>query len=326
MDAATQRAKTRREHKPVTPERVAALQGTDWVHAFFERYPRLRTLRAGAEEPFLRDAIDVHVHANPDTLGPRSQDISAVAVDAARAGMRAILHKDHHHSTVGVAYMAQRLIDQLVERGELPRRVEVYGGIATAFSTDPRLVQVLLASPQMRMIFFNCIYSEPLVEGGRVTAQARELIRIAADHGIPITLCPPNHSVKQDQDDFEGTLPLVEAIADAGARALLDHPVSAFTIDQTVRLVEFGVYAGVFCYPVIPTVAKAPAVDPDLVYDMIRAVGPERCVIGSDMGHILEPDAVSALRLLVRLLLAFALTDEQITRMCKTNPERLLFG
>jgi hypothetical protein len=326
MDAATQKVGTRREHKPVTPERVADLQGTDWVLGFFERYPRLRTLQAGVENAFLRGAIDVHVHANPDTLGPRSQDLTAIAVDAARAGMRAILHKDHHHSTVGVAYAAQRHIDHLVETGRLDHRVEVYGGVATAFTTDPRLVEVILNSPHMRMIFFNCIYSEPLVEGGKVKPQVRDIIRLAAQRRIPITLCPPNHSIKQDDDDFEGTLPLVEAIKEEGAKGLLDHPVSAFTMEQTLRLVGDGVFAGIFCYPVIPTVAKAPAVDPDLACEMIRAVGPERCVIGSDMGHILEPDAVAALRLLVRLLLVFGLTDEQVTAMCRTNPERLLFG
>jgi hypothetical protein len=198
--------------------------------------------------------------------------------------------------------------------------------VATAFTTDPRVVQVLLRAPQMRMIFFNCIYSEPLLDRGKVRPSVREIIKIAADQRIPITLCPPNHSQKQDDDDFEGTLPLVDAIADAGAKGLLDHPLSSFTIDQTRRLLQSGMYAGLFCYPVIPTVAKAPVVDPDLTHEFIRAVGPERCVIGSDMGHVLEPDALPALRLLIRLLLAFGLTGEEVSVMCRTNPDRLLFG
>ncbi|MFZ5828329.1 MAG: DUF6282 family protein [Bacillota bacterium] len=317
---------SREEYKPVGPERVGALQGTEWVLGFFRRYPRLNTLQAGCEAPFLQGAFDVHVHANPDTLGPRSQDLTSVAVDASRAGMRAILHKDHHHSTVGVAQMAQRYIDLMVETGRLENRVEVYGGVPLSFSTDPRVVEVTLRSPHMRMIFFNCLYGEPLLEGGRVKEQVRDVIRLAAAHRVPITLCPPNHSTKQDDPDFEGTLPIVEAAVAEGAKVVLDHPVSCFTVQQARQLADYGVYVGVFCFPTLPTVAKAPVVDPDLVHEMIAAVGPERCVIGSDMGHILEPDAVPALRMLIRLLLAYGLTDEQLTMMCRTNPERLLFG
>lgn len=317
---------TREEYRPVKPERVAALQGTQWVLSFFQNHPRLATLQAGDEDKFLQGGFDVHVHANPDTLGPRSQSLIDVAADASRAGMRAVLHKDHHHSTVGVAEMAQRCIDNMVETGQLPHRVEVYGGVPLSFSTDPRSVEVTLRSPHMRMIFFNCLYGEPLTEGTKVKQPVLDVIKLAADHRVPITLCPPNHSTKQSEPDFEGTLPLVEAITAAGAKGLLDHPVSCFTVEQAKRLVDYGMYCGVFCFPTLPTVAKAPVVDPDLVREMVLAIGPERCVIGSDMGHILEPDAIPAIRMLIRLLLAYGLTDRQLTAMCQTNPAALLFG
>ncbi len=79
----------RTELKPVTAERLPDLQGTDWIFGFMKRYPRLFELHRGIEEPFLEHATYIHVHANPDSIAPRSQDVVDVALDYSRVGARA---------------------------------------------------------------------------------------------------------------------------------------------------------------------------------------------------------------------------------------------
>ena len=66
--------------------------------------------------------------------------------------------------------------------------------------------------------------------------------------------------------------------------------------------------------------------DPDLTKAVIDRVGVERCVLGSDKGYLLEPDAAQAMRLLLRLLLVWGYSEEQIRRMAADNGAHLLFG
>lgn len=315
-----------RELKPVKPERLEHLQGVEWLFDFMQRYPLVRQLKADCADGLFEGLIDTHVHGNPDSLGNRSQDLVDIAADYARRGARAIVHKDHHYSTVGVAQATQRHIDHLLELGQIEHRVEIYGGVPLAYTTDPQFVATAAKSPFMKMIFMNAIYGEILVDGGKVLPQVEQIIRIAADQKIPITVCPPNHSAKYGgADDYPIVETLVECMGKLGARVLLDQPISAYTVDQIVHLTSCGAYAGIFCYPTIPDVIKAPVTDPDLTKTVIDAVGVERCVLGSDKGYMLEPDAIQAMRLLLRLLLVWGYSEEQIRTMAAVNASRLLF-
>ena len=271
----------------ISDERLRELSAGGWLLRFLERYPRVRELRAGVEDECLAGAIDVHVHADPCSLVPRNQDFTQVAIDAARAGMRAVVRKDHHYSTVGEAHAIQRHIDHLVETGALPRRVEVYGGIPLTFALDPRQVEQALRLPTFKMIWLNPVNGERLVEGGKVRPEGGRIIEL-------------------------------------GAAAVLDHPLSSFTVAQIAELVECGVYAGLFCYPSLPSVIKAPVVDPARTLELVERIGPQRCIIASDVGMLLEPTALEALRLMIRLLMVLGLGPREIDPMLKANPARLI--
>jgi hypothetical protein len=315
------------ELKPVDPGRLAHLQGVEWLFDFMHRYPLVKELGPNCAEDLFDGLIDTHVHGNPDSLGIRSQDLVDIAADYARCGARAIVHKDHHFSTIGVAQSTQRHIDQLVDLGQLERGIEVYGGVPLAYTTDPKFVATAVRSPFMKMIYMNAIYGEILVENGRVLPQVQEIIRIAADHKVPITICPPNHSAKYaGATDYPIVETLVEFMGKHGAKALLDQPVSAYTVEEIAHLASCGAYVGIFCYPTIPDVIKAPVTDPEITKSVIDAVGIDRCVLGSDKGYILEPDAIQAMRLLLRLLLVWGYTKDQIRTIASTNSAKLMFG
>ncbi len=309
----------------ITDERLRELAGGGWLLRFLEQHPRVRELHAGIEDEYLVGAIDLHVHADPCSLVPRNQDFIQVAADAARAGLRAVVRKDHHYSTVGEAYVVQRHIDHLVETGRLPRRVEVYGGVPVTFSVDPRQVEQALRFPTFKMIWLNPVNGERLVEGGRVRPEVERIIELARDHRIGLNLGAPSHSRKYaGVDDYAGLAPLVERVGLLGAAAVLDHPLSSFTVDQIAELVACGVYAGLFCYPSLPSVIKAPVVDPARTRQLVERVGAERCIIASDVGMLLEPTALEALRLMIRLLLVLGFGRRELELMLRVNPARVL--
>ncbi|MCC6473088.1 MAG: hypothetical protein IT514_05025 [Burkholderiales bacterium] len=317
-----------RTEKPrlIADERLRELARDDWPMRFRARYPRVGELEAGIENDCLLEAIDVHVHAEPCSLAARNQDYTQLAIEAARAGMRALVKKDHHYSTVPEAQAVQRHIDHLVDSGLLARRVEVYGGVPLSFSLDSAQITQSLRFSSFKMIWCNPIDGEPLVRDGKVRPEAERIIALAREHGVALTLGVPGHSRKKygGIDDYDGLMPLVERVAALGAAAVLDHPLSSFTIDQIERLAVGGIYAGLFCYPSLPSVIKAPVVDPERTRELVNRLGPQRCIVASDVGMLLEPTALEAFRLMIRLLLALGFGKEDLALMLKTNPAKLI--
>jgi hypothetical protein len=60
------------------------------------------------------------------------------------------------------------------------------------------------------------------------------------------------------------------------------------------------------------------------IVEQIRAVGPEKCVIGSDSGSMKLPDNVASMKDFVGRLLEAGITDKEIDFMARKNPGILL--
>jgi Family of unknown function (DUF6282) len=308
-----------------SPERLQELSSGGWLYRFMSEHPRFKDVQRGVEDACLQGAIDMHVHADPCSLAPRNQDFTQVAIDAARAGMRAVVRKDHFFSTVGEAYAVQRHIDHLVETGALAHRIEVYGGIPLQ-SLDVTRIERALRHPQFKMIWCNPVGGEPLVADGRVRPELERILQLAAEHGLAFNLGQPSHSAAKNPglSDYDGLAPLCERIRAVGARAVLDHPLSSFNADQIEALSGGTVFAGLFCYPTLPSVIKAPVVDPARTLELVKRLGPARCLIASDVGMLLESTALEAYRLMIRLLIVLGFSQADVSVMIRDNPATLL--
>ncbi len=85
-----------------------------------------------------------------------------------------------------------------------------------------------------------------------------------------------------------------------------------------------SVLAGLFCYPTLPSVIKAPVVDPARTLELVKRLGPRRCLIASDVGMRLEPTALEAYRLMIRLLLVLGFSEADVSLMIRDHPAYLL--
>ena len=313
--------------RPVTEERAAAMTGVrpNWMMQFAKDYPGVKSLAAGVEAARLEGALDVHVHADPCSLIARSQDYTDVAIECARVGMRAVVRKDHLYSTIGEAQAVQRHIDHLVDRGELQNRIEVYGGVPTRFCADVSLIKDALRFKALKKIWMNPVGGVSLLDGLKVKDEVKDLIKMARDNGIGLNLGPPNHSsVYGRTGDYEGLAPLVEAAAEIGCLACLDHPLSSYNVDEIEKLTPEGVYAGLFCFPSLPSIIKGPLADPQETLELVKRIGPERCIVASDVGTMLEPTSLESMRLMVRFLLTLGLSERDVDLMLKVNPAKLI--
>ena len=57
---------------------------------------------------------------------------------------------------------------------------------------------------------------------------------------------------------------------------------------------------------------------------MIKAVGAEHCMISTDMGLAFEPPPVEGMRTAISSLLKKGISEQEIDRMIKVNPAKLL--
>ncbi|MCL6446732.1 MAG: hypothetical protein K6U04_01045 [Armatimonadetes bacterium] len=315
----------------LTFERVLELNSKDWFYRVLKENPEMESIYPGIENDLLKNAIDMHIHAYPDFV-TRSQDMIEVSIDAARAEMRAVAFKDHYNLTAGAAYLTQRYIDQLYEKGEIPRATSVYGGIGLNFGMRPDVVKIALKYPNMKMIWFPTFNSAGYLrsagkgEGGvalvdkkqKVLPEVEEIMHMAKEAKVGIGL---GHT------DFYELLPLCAKAKEIGARVVLDHPLlelNKLTLAEMKECAGYGAYIGTYCQPMIPSLYQ-PVADPFETVTTIKEIGAERCIIGSDFGQVLHVKTVEGIRIFIRALLAFGIKKEEIEMMIKDNPAKLMY-
>src|SRR3989337_1858978 len=165
--------------------RVRELNAKDYFYQMLKDNPEMLKIYPGIENGLLQGAIDCHIHAYPDFVY-RSQDMIGVAIEASKAGMRALAFKDHWNVSGNAAYLAQRHIDYLIEKGELTHRVAIYGGVGMCFGMNPEFVRIALQYPNTKMIWFPTFTSFGFWRGtgGRQDGKPQKSdVRLVADNG-----------------------------------------------------------------------------------------------------------------------------------------------
>jgi hypothetical protein len=317
--------------RTLTLERVRQLNAKDYFYQMLKDNPEILKIHPGIEDDLLLGAIDCHVHAYPDFVH-RAQDMIGVSVDAARAGMRAVAFKDHWNISANAAYLAQLHVEHLVDTGELEQGIEVYGGAGMCLGMNVEYVRQAVKYPNFRMIWFPTFTSKGfwrgagvpehegvvLVEDGEVLPEVVEIMQLAADNKVGIGF---GHT------DFQELLPLAKKAKELGVRATLDHPLlelNKLLLDEMQELADQGVFVGTYCQPMIPSLYQ-PVADPMETIRTIKAIGAERCIIGSDFGQVLHVNTVDGMRIFIRALLGFGLEPDEIRLMLNDNPAKLMY-
>ena len=105
-------------------------------------------------------------------------------------------------------------------------------------------------------------------------------------------------------------------------RVLVTHaefPSQNFSAEEQLELADAGAFIE-HCFTTMYT-GKAPW---DAVLDSIRKVGPERCVLSTDLGQTINPPVAEGFAMFAQTLLDAGFTTEQIRRMAVTNPSELI--
>lgn len=153
---------------------------------------------------------------------------------------------------------------------------------------------------------------------GEVLPEVRAIMEMAAEKRVGIGF---GHT------DFQELLPLARLAQELGVRAVLDHPLlelNKLLPDEMLQHADLGVYVGTYCQPMIPSLYR-PIQDPFETIRTIQAIGPERCIIGSDFGQMLHVNSIDGMRIFIRGRLGFGITPDQVRTMLSTNPAKLMY-
>ena len=154
-----------------------------------------------------------------------------------------------------------------------------------------------------------------LDEKGELKPEVREIIRICADKNAALFFghATPKESYKLGEEADKVGL----------KRTVIDHPFSPFinlSAEQMKELSRFGILFNFTFDELSPLLG----VDPQIMYNTIRSVGPEHFTLSSDAGEPLFPDSVEAMRLIRGYMEAFGLSRDELYTVCTRNPAKVV--
>ena len=284
----------------------------------------------------LQGAVDMHIHSAP-SLFPRLVDHVEAAEGAKAMGLKAVVLKEHHGYTSDRMYFVRKLVSG----------IEVYGGVVlnnTVGGINPFAVEAAI-DLGAKIVWFPTLSAKNhldqmggpgfgssmqqkakrkmvekpitvLDEKGHLLQEVYDVIDLVAAHDL--MLATGHLAIPEVR-------PLVKAARERGVKRLyLNHPeyIINGTIEEQVELAQMGVFIehlAIFMYPMWPTKAGING-----IVEMIKAVGPERTVLATDLGQIHNPPPWEGLRMFIRVLLEKGIHKEHLKRMVQDNPCYLL--
>ncbi|MFB9948005.1 DUF6282 family protein [Rhizobium puerariae] len=280
-------------------------------------------------DTLLRGAVDLHCHSGPSVMGRKVNHAEEIA-EAAAAGMRAVLIKDHFYSATPVLELIKRHrpIDSELEILSGVRLNNALGGL------NPRAVKVGL-NMGARLVWMPTLSSSNhlrtahdydlagklgmlppeglsvLTVNGVLRDEVKEIIDIIAEHDA--VLCGGHLHVSEMYPLF------TEAKKRGAGRLLVSHPT--FWIDADLadlrELASMGVHLEHCACMLIDCPSRQFTAEE--LHDYVKAGGLEQTILGSDLGQPMNPRPVEGFRSVIKLCLDSGFTPEETRRMTSSN-------
>ncbi len=107
-------------------------------------------------------------------------------------------------------------------------------------------------------------------------------------------------------------------------KLVFNHPDSKSVgapLDDTIEIARNGTYLEFCALGIMPLVSR---IKPKDIAKIIKTVGAEHCILTTDSFFEWDPNVAEMLRILIFSLLECGITENEITRMIKINPSKLL--
>jgi hypothetical protein len=288
----------------------------------------------------LQGAYDLQVHVAPDVIERRVDDLDLAKEFLAR-GLKGFVLKSHYFPTAERAKVVTKAVPGIAAYGAItlnhsvgglnPVALELAGRSGCKIVWFPTVdanneTAGRLDGPSVKLPFWAKIQRELAATGiapppltvldpeGEISEITKRCIEIIARHDM---ILATGHL---------GRVEIFELVKTARAmgtqKVLVTHaefPSQNLTTDEQKHLADMGAYIE-HCFTTMHT-GKAPW---EAVMEAIRVVGPERCVLSTDLGQTINPPVAEGFAMFAQKMLDAGFTVDQIRRMTVTNPSALV--
>jgi Family of unknown function (DUF6282) len=279
-------------------------------------------------------AIDLHVHSEPDVFG-RSMDDIDVAVLAKRKGLRGIVLKNHVTNTADRAVLVMKIVPDL----------EVFGGVVLNRSVgglNPAAVEAMyrMSGGRGKVVWLPTFDSDKHVKtlvskdqsgivvapNGVVVPPLEEILKIIARENLVLAT---------GHVHAEEVVAVVKRARELGVKNIIvTHGLTnipGLTMAQAKQVAQMGAYIEI-CHLQTMTGPNAQydwmrhwtQVSVKDVATAVKEIGADHLVLSTDLGQrgmMTHPDGIEQM---IQQVKAQGVSQEDLDKMTKTNPARLL--
>lgn len=279
-------------------------------------------------DEFVTGSIDMHLHPGI-TAGPSRVDVMEAARQAQQAGMRALVYKSHNY-TAAVAMLVNRMVPDIKIFGSICLDYEIGGLNIHAVENA-----VQLGAKVVWMPTFSSANSINMMRAQGLPLKG-EGFSIIDKAGKLVPEMEPILSLIQKNDMVLATghispqeiLVLIEEAQRVRIKKIIiTHPTDKEFMEKVLTIKELQqlAKAGAFIeFTIIGILPNEFGHDPAQLVQVIKTIGPEHCIVSTDLGQPQNPLPVEGMRLFIATLLRHGITPAEVELMVKKNPARLL--
>lgn len=288
----------------------------------------------------IQGGFDLQVHVAPDVIERRIDDVG-LAQEFLAQRLDGFVLKSHYIPTAERAKVVSRAVPGIQAYGAItlnhaigglnPVAVEIAGRSGAKIVWMPTVDAAnetagRVGGPNKKLPFWAEIQRELAAMGispppltvlddqGNVNEAARRCMELIANHDM---ILATGHLGRKEIFALARTSREMKL-----KKVLVTHaefPSQNLTADEQVELAGLGALIE-HCFTTMHT-GKAPW---EVVLDSIRKVGPERCVLSTDLGQTINPPVAEGFAMFAQTLLDGGFSQSQIRRMAVENPLALI--
>ena len=279
-------------------------------------------------DAIISGSIDLHIHAWPDAYVARQFSEIEIGRRATEAGIRAIVFKCHSTPSAGRTPLVQEAVDEYAARIE-KKPTMIIGGVVLNYCVGGLNPQAVEACAKFggRYIWLPSIHAShhyrvqgkdggiPVLDDKKnVLPKLKEILKIIAEQNMVLALA---------HQSMEERFIIVKEAKEMGVKRIsADHPqamINKLSTAQMKEMAEMGVHMCIQNQTIFSHELN------DSTLEMIKEVPLDKLVYGSDLTQWGAVHPVIGLRLLIEILLKFAVPEDILKKIFIENPARLLF-
>lgn len=292
-------------------------------------------------QALLKGTFDTHVHAGPDVLPRKFNDIDLARL-AQERGFGGFVLKSHHAITADRATLIRAMFPGVKVYGAIALNNPIGGLNATALDVAARLGAKVCWLPTMdsaneqanvagqldesKLPYWMSIARELRAAGiagkwltvtdgdGKVTPETRQCLEIIAKYDMVMAT---GHISPAEME------PVIKAAKEVGVQRIIithpEFPTTHLTVEEQKRLAGYGVYfERVFTTPYTNKCSW------EETLGNIRQVGVESTIIATDLGQTTNPGLQEGFEIFIGKLLEAGFSETEVKRMTQHNAASLL--